>query len=102
MLERLQRLARLDSELVDEQAARLSVERERVGLPARTVEGNHQLSPRPLLEGLLTHDRLELRDELPRPTESELRIDPIGDDLRPQLSESTAFLSDETLSRQIR
>ena len=47
-LEAAQLLARLQPELVDEQAAPLLVGGERVGLAARAVEGEHQLAAQAL------------------------------------------------------
>ena len=44
-LQFLQRTARLEPKLIAQQFARLSVNRERVSLPARSVQRHHQLPP---------------------------------------------------------
>src|SRR5204862_6847660 len=62
-LELLELRARLEPELLDEDAATLAVARERLRLPARPVEREHQLPAQLLSQRLLCDERLELRDE---------------------------------------
>ena len=56
--------------------ARLPVGGERVALPARAGEGEHQLRPEPLPVRVLGDERLELRNELRMPPEAEVGFDP--------------------------
>ncbi len=78
-LELLQRGARLDPELIHEQASSFPVGRERLSLPPATVEREHQLPPRLLAERLLLDQRLELADETLVRAELELRLDPLAE-----------------------
>ncbi len=56
--------------------ARLSVDVERLCLPAGAVERTHQRAAQPLAEWVGGHECLELRDERSVPAERELRLDP--------------------------
>ena len=63
LLELAQRGARLEAELVHERPARVLVGGERVGLAARAVEREHELTAQSLAERMLADERLELADE---------------------------------------
>src|SRR5581483_4206083 len=76
-LELLQRAARLESELVDEGPSCRPVRLERLRLPARAVEGDHQLAAQPFPERLLRDERLELADEPCMATKREIGVDPL-------------------------
>jgi hypothetical protein len=76
-LELLKLAARLDAELVDEHAPRVLVHAQRLGLPSGAVEGEHELSPEALAQGVLRHERLELADELRLPTRGEVGLEAI-------------------------
>src|SRR5207237_10322806 len=52
LLELPERLAGLDPQLVDERAARSLVDGERLGLPARAVQRQHELGAQTLAEGV--------------------------------------------------
>ena len=101
-LELAERLARLDPELVDERLARTLIDRERVGLPARAVERQHQLRARALPQRLLEHEALELGDELAVPREREVSVDPVLERGQAQLLEPRDLRVREGLRRQIR
>ena len=75
LLELVQGRARLDAELVDEQPPRLPIDLEGLGLPARAVEGAHELRAKPLAERMLADERLELPDELGVTAELEVGLD---------------------------
>jgi len=62
--ELLQRLARLEAELLGERATPLLVDLQRLGLPARAVEREHELATEPLPERVLRDERPELDDRL--------------------------------------
>src|SRR4029453_8649773 len=86
-LEVLQLTARFEPEVVAESAARVLVGGERLGLPARAVEGEHQLSAKPFPKGVLADERLQLRDELVVAAERELEIDAVQEPPEPLLLE---------------
>ncbi len=71
------RRARGDAELIGEQAVQPRVAPQRVGLRSRAVEGDHQLTPEPLLERVLGHDALELADEGSVTTGRQVGVDPV-------------------------
>ena len=77
LLELPQLRARLEAELVGEQLPAAAVGVERVGLPSRPVEGEHQLRAPPLSERVFSDERLELGHELCVPAELELGVDPL-------------------------
>jgi hypothetical protein len=60
---------------------------EGVGLPSRTVEGEHQLPAQPLVQRVLGDELLELADDAVVATERELAVDPVHDGSEAQLLE---------------
>ena len=62
-LELLQRLARVDTELVGEPLPRPGVGCQRVSLPVTPIEGGHQLAPEPLAHRVLEHRPIQLRHQ---------------------------------------
>jgi len=74
--ELLQRWAWLDTELVDEQVTCLPVDVERISLPPRAVERQHQLSAEALVERMLADEHLKLPDEFDVAANSEVGFDP--------------------------
>jgi hypothetical protein len=87
-LEPLQRSARLETELLPQQLARLPVSLERLGLSARAVERKHELAAQAFLQRVGGSERLELRDELIGAAERELGVDAIHPRGEPQLLEA--------------
>jgi hypothetical protein len=77
LLELAQLFAGLDPELLDELAPDVAVGLERLGLPPRSVERQHQSASDPLAQGMLEGEGLELADDLPVPSQGELGIDPL-------------------------
>ena len=76
-LERLERRGRVDAELLDQRAPRLLVGLERLGLSARPVQREHQLTAQPLAQRVLRDETLELADELRMAAEREIGLDPL-------------------------
>ena len=74
-LELGQRGARLEPQLVGELLPRGAEDVQRVGLPTRPVERQHQLTMERLTERMLRDERLELRHEILVPAEREARFD---------------------------
>ena len=81
-------VGRLQPEVVRQQATDLGVLRERIRLPSRAVEGEHQLCPEPLVEGMVGDRALELGDEVRVPGQGELRVDPLGEDRQAKILET--------------
>ena len=98
----LERRRRLDAELLDEHPARLLIGLERLGLPPASIEGEHELAARTLAKGVLAHERFELADELGRPSELELRLDPLLDRGQSQLFETAGLVLRERLVGEVR
>ena len=71
----LQSRVRLDPELVDERPAGVEVRPERLGLPARPVEREHELAPGTLAQGVVADERFDLTDELGASSLLEIRVD---------------------------
>ncbi len=78
----------IDAELLDEGLACSAVGGERVGLPARAVEREHELRARALAQRLGLDERLELGDELGVAAQREVGVDALLDDDGSQLLES--------------
>jgi hypothetical protein len=77
LLELAQRGARLQPQLLVECRARVLVAGESVGLPARAVEGEHELTAQALAVGVLGDEGLELRNQRDVVAELELGVDQI-------------------------
>ena len=77
LLEPLQGLAGLDSELVDENMPRALIGSECVGLSIGAVEREHVLRARPLVQRMLADDQLQLAEHVLVAAEREIAIDPI-------------------------
>ena len=78
-LELAQSRSWLEPERLDERLPAAPVGRERVGLPAAAVEGEHQLAEQPLTRGMVRDERLELRHERRPRAALELARDPLLD-----------------------
>ena len=76
-LEPLELRAGLDAELLDEPCARVLIRVERLRLPARAVERQHELAAERLAERVLANERLELAHDVTVPAELEIRLDPL-------------------------
>src|SRR5439155_7084154 len=93
--------ARLDSELLDEDAPRLPVGLERVRLPTGSVQRDDQLPPQPLAERMLSDEVLELVDELPIAAELEIGVYPLLERGQAQLLETVDLAGQRRLVRQV-
>ena len=67
---------RLDTELVPQRLPHPPVDLERLRLPTRSVEREHQLRAQPLSRRVLHRELVELTDDLGVTAEVEVRIDP--------------------------
>ncbi|BBY91902.1 hypothetical protein MGALJ_15710 [Mycobacterium gallinarum] len=68
---------RVDTELVGEHRPSALVGRKRFTLPARTVKGEHQLTPTPLAQRGIGDRGLQLADDFGGPPRREQRVDPV-------------------------
>ncbi len=100
-LELLELTAGLDTELLDEHTTRVCVDLERLGLPSRAIEREHQLCSHPLTQRLAPRDRAQLGDELRMVAELEVRRDPILERSRPNLLEPADLIVGERLVAQV-
>ncbi len=86
-LDPLERLARLDAQLVGHHRPRLGVHLEGLLAAVLDVEGRHQLSPEPLPGGVLGGGGAELLDGLGRPPQLEEQLEALLDEGVTQLGE---------------
>src|SRR5207248_11173614 len=97
----LELLARLEPELVREQAAGRAVDLERLRLAARPVEGEHEPAAQPLLERMLGDERLELADELGVAAEREVGLDPLEQRRQAKLVQALGLAACEPLEAKV-
>jgi hypothetical protein len=83
LLERAQRLSRLEPGPLDEDVARPAVCLQRFGLTSTAVEGEHELLPEALAQRVASDQRLELGDQRDMAAELEIGIDPLLDGDQP-------------------
>ncbi len=69
--------SRVDAQLVGEQRPCPLISAQGFTLPARAVEGEHQLAPTPLAQRCVGHRGFELADDLRSATRREQRIGPV-------------------------
>jgi hypothetical protein len=86
-LKLLERRARLRAELFDERRTCGAVGLERVRLPARAIEREHELPAEPLAEWVLADEGLELRHEVRVAPESQVGVDAALERLEAKLGE---------------
>ena len=101
-LELAQRRARVDPELLDENAPALLKGLERLRLPSGTVEGEHQLPAKALAERMLSDEPLQLADDVGMQAERELRLDSFLERGHAQLFQPRNLGLDEALVTEVR
>jgi hypothetical protein len=101
MLEPFERRPGLERELVGKETAALLVHVQRVGLPARAVEREHQLAAQALAERIRRHQLLQLRYDLGVSAELELRLDALLQRAEPQLLEALGLGAREVLVAKV-
>jgi hypothetical protein len=99
--ELLERPAGLDAELLDENTASVVVELERLGLPTRAIEGEHQLRTEAFPERMRGNERLELADQLALAAAFEVGVDPILEGGRMESFEPPDLRLGEGLEREV-
>ena len=100
LLEPLQGLAGLDSQLVHQVVPRLLVGVEGVCLTVGAVEGEHLLGAQTLPERMLPDEHLQLTEHLLVTTLGEIAIDPVHEHGQSQLVELHHFVPSERLESQ--
>ena len=96
-----QRRARVESELVGEEATSSLVGLERVRLAAGAIQRQHQLPPDSLLERMLRGQALDFRHQLSRPAVREVGVDPLDDRLHALLLECSSPMPDGPLGGHV-
>ena len=100
-LEPLELRAGLDPQLLDEPRARVLVRVERLGLPARAVEGQHELAAEASRGAGARDERLELADDVAVAAELEIGLDPLLERDQPKLLEPPDLGLRELLEREL-
>ena len=77
LLEFPERGRRLEAKLVDQCHPRVAVSLQCLGLAPAAVEGQHQLAAQALTQRMLSHERLELADQLRVPSAGQIGVDPV-------------------------
>ena len=101
-VELLQRRAGVDPELLEEPLAGVGVDGERLGLPARAVEREHQLAVEALAERVCPRQRLQLGDERVVAAAAEVGVDPVLRAGEPELVEAGDLGLRERLVEEVR
>ena len=96
-----QERARLEAELFDEELAPFPVGLERLRLPARAVEREHQLRPQPLAQRIRADEPLELGHELGVLADRELRLGALLEEGEAELVEPRDLLLRERLVAEL-
>ena len=91
-----------DSELVDEAGACVLVHLEGLGLPARAIEREHQLTAERLAQRMLAGEPLELADHVAVQPELELGVDALADHDEPKLLEPSDLRLREVVECELR
>ena len=89
-------------ELLVESAARPLVHVERVGLPSRPVQSEHQQAAQALAQRVLPEQPLELPDDVRLPAEAQLGLDPRLHRAHPKLLQARDLALRERLVRDLR
>ena len=94
VLELLQLRSRVEAELVGQPVPDPLVRRQRIGLAAVAVQGDHQQRPQALAQRMLAHERFELADHLARGAEIEPCRELVLDETETDLLEAGAVRDD--------
>ena len=100
-VERLELRARLDAQVFDQRASRLVVCRQRLGLPARAIERQHQVRPQALAERVQADERFDLGHELRVRAGLEVRSDPVFERSEAKILEATDLVLRECLQLHV-
>ena len=87
-VQKLQILARLDTQFLDEQGSRVAIGGQCVGLAARPVQRQHQLAAQGFAERMLDDEGLQLRDSSGVVAEREVRLDATRERHEPEFQEA--------------
>ena len=91
LLESLEFLARLKTEIIVEKAARASVRGKCVGLALRAVERKHQVTPQALSVRVIADESFQLVNQFGVLPEGEIHIDPILECRDAKIDETLGF-----------
>ena len=99
-LELAQLDTRLEPELAAQDSARVAVDIEGVGLPAATVEREHQMPPQTLAQGVLVDQRRQLGGHIIVAPEREIGADPLLEADQPKLLQAAGLGRGEARRRR--
>ena len=85
----------LETELFMKEVAQLGIRLERLGLPPRPVEREHEPRAQPFPEWIVHDEGLELRAQLAVPSQREVGRDPLLERLQPKLVQPVGLTLDE-------
>ena len=94
--------ARIDAQLVHQDAAAFLKDPQSLPLPSRPVQGQHQVAAQPLPQRIGGHERPQLSHEPGMPAEGQLRFRLHLDGADPLLLKPGDFLTGEALNRELR
>ena len=92
----------VEAELLGERCPALLEHAQRVGLPARPVQREHQLAPQSLPQRMVGDEHLEIADESLVMGERQLRVDPLLDEGEPHLLQASDVGLGELLVGEVR
>ena len=98
----MQRLARIDSQVVDERLPRLGVCVKRLRLPVGAVEGQHLLRAESFPQRVLAHEQAQLTEDLFVPAERNVTVDPVHQRRQPELVELGDLVTTARFEQQTR
>jgi hypothetical protein len=100
-LQPLQLRAGVKAQLLAEQPAGPPVDLQRLGLPARLVQGAHELPAEPLAQRVLGDQRLQLPDDRGVAAKGQVGLDPVLHRRQPQLGQPCDLPFGEGLVRHV-
>ena len=100
-VERLELGTRLDPELLHERVARVAVRGERVGLPSRPVQREHQLRAESFPQRMPRDEQLQFRHEVGVDPELEIGGDPVLEYAQPQILQTVDVVLREVLQLRV-
>jgi hypothetical protein len=83
--------SRVDAELLDQDRPGPLVGQQRIGLPARAIQRQHELGPRPLRKRLLTDQPLQLGHQLRVAPRLKIGLQAILQRAEPELGQAVAL-----------
>ena len=96
-LERLERLAGLEAEVLGQQPTCLAIRIERLGLPPRSIQREHELRAQTLPQRVLSDRCLQLTHDAEMPAKCQLGLETLLERGQPELLEPSGLSLSERL-----